>query len=206
MESIKGLTAEYKDSFDDHEVMDATGLARTHNLLLRFEEPVRNAAGDANTRRVLECFEHYPVASPDPAWVEQSGVLQYKFSAPNPRRPEMDRWRDGLFEQIRRHQDKWGDYGFLYYGQGPHMGNFRPELPAGQVKMSMLMYGQTYPTPYWFGFLQSGNRVQFLQALNHSQFYEDTEVFHASSRYKRKGDFIWFARRGTIPWSGTSKK
>jgi hypothetical protein len=138
--------------------------------------------------------------------VEQSGVLRYKFSAPSLRLPEMDRWRDGLFEQIRRHQEKWGDYGFLYYGQGPHMGNYRPELPAGQPKMSMLMYGQTYPTPYWFGFLQSGDRLHFLQALNHSQFYEDTEVFHASSRYKRKGDFIWFARRGTIPWSGTSKK
>lgn len=201
MESIKGLP-EYKDTFDNPDVMDATGLARTHDLLLRFEEPTP----DATARDVLECFEHYPVASPDPKWVEQSGVLQYKFSAPNPRHPELDRWRNGLFDQIRRHQEKWGDHGFLYFGQGPHMGNYRPDAPPGQEKMSMLMYGQTYPTPYWFGFLQSGDRLHFLQARNHSQFYLDTKLLHASAPHKRKGDFNWFGRRGTIPWAGTPRR
>jgi hypothetical protein len=201
MASIKDLK-EYKDTFDNPDVMDATGLSRAHDLLLRFEEP----GGDAGARSVLECFEHYPVASPDPGWVEQSGVLQYKFSAPNPGRPELERWRNGLFDQIRRNQEKWGDYGFLYFGQGPHMGHYRPNPPPGQEKMSMLMYGQTYPTPYWFGFLQSGDRLHFAQALNHAQFYLDTKLLHASGPYKRKGDFNWFGRRGTIPWAGTPRR
>jgi hypothetical protein len=193
---------EYKNTWDNPFEMDPTGLARTHDLLLHFHAGPDAKAWSAEAGAVADAFERHPVATPDPGWIERSGVLDNFFSAPGKERyPELAASLDQTWKQLLEHKKLWGDYGFLYFGQGPH-GSYQFDKEAGRVLPTLLMYGQTHPYPFWIAALHSGKREHFDHAWAHSRFYTDLMFCHETGPARMKGDFRWYGRRGTLPWSG----
>jgi hypothetical protein len=112
---------------------------------------------------------------------------------------------DQVWHQLLEQKKTWGDYGFLYYGQGPH-GSYQLDKDSGRVLPTLLMYGQTHPYPFWIAALHSGKRAHFEHALAHARFYTDTMFCHETGPARLKGDFRWYGRRGTLPWSGYPRK
>ncbi len=212
---------EYNNTWDDPFEMDPTGLARTHDMLLHFHGGRDRAAWSAEASALADAHERYPVATPDPGWIERSGVLDNFYSAPltqplspggrglgeggKERFPELAATLDQVWQQLLHHKKIWGDYGFLYYGQGPH-GSYQQDKDDGRILPTLLMYGQTHPYPFWIACLHSGQREHFEHAWAHSRFYTDLMFCHETGPARMKGDFRWFGRRGTLPWSGYARK
>ena len=133
-------------------------------------------------------------------------MLDNFFSAPGQERfPELAAKLDQVWQQVLDSKRIWGDYGFLYYGQGPH-GSYQRDPQDGRMLPTLLMYGQTYPATFWPAYLRSGQRAYFEHAQAHTRFYNDIEFCHETGPSRLKGDFEWFGRRGTMPWSAMSQR
>lgn len=188
---------------------DPTGMARTHDVLLRFfrapdgAEPLAPPPG---LEAWADAFDREPRVVPDPAWTVATGELGL-LGARDPGHPELEEMIDRVWLDVSALVEDWGDHGFLGHGGGPH---FEYRLVDGRAVPSPWRYGAStgygYAKAAWWAYLRSGDRRLFELARAHSRFLNDLVIAHASSRSRRRGDWHWTPDGTVLPWEGTGRR
>jgi len=181
------------------ECNDPTGMAKTHDLLLVFSNGKPQAADCA---RLADAFEEPPLVSPDPTWTMNSGVVGPLWPVDRERFPEMEEWIDRVWGDVWAAQYEWGDYGFVYYGEGPHQNiYFVDEKPVATVwrYTSGVEYGVSKAG--WLGYLRSGDRRFYNYSVARTRYMNDTVLCHEESPSRLKGTWAWHTKY-PIPWIG----
>ncbi|MBC8876669.1 MAG: hypothetical protein H8E44_45145 [Planctomycetes bacterium] len=182
---------------DRPECNDPTGMAKTHDLLLVFNagEP---QAGDC--AKIADAFEEPPLVLPDPTWTMESGVVGPLWPVDRERFPEMEEWIDRVWGDVWACQDEWGDYGFVYYGEGPHQNiYFVDDKPVATVwrYTSGVEYGVSKAG--WLGYLRSGDRRFYNYSVARTRYMNDAVLCHEESPSRLKGTWEWHTKY-PIPW------
>jgi len=181
--------------------LDPTGLARTHDLLLRFFlEP----ADPDELEAWADGFDREPRVVADPEWTTSTGVLGL-LGAQSEAHPEIEATIEQVWRDVGALVREWGDYGFLSFGDGPH---YEYELIEGHAVASRWRYGGMeygYGKAAWLAFLRTGNRRIFDLARTHSRFLNDLVLAHEESRSRRRGDWLWQPDGTLLPWEGTHR-
>jgi hypothetical protein len=185
--------SQYEQLGRSPEMLDPTGMAKTHDLLLAFH----SAGTGLSPSEAGKVFDDPPLVLPDPQWTYRSGVVGPLWPKDPQRFPEWEKriertWRD-VFEVI----DDWGDYGFIYYGDGPHY-TYRFSQEGRPVADVMRYTGIDAWVQYvaWLAYLRSGDRRYFRYAHAHTRFLGDVCASHADTEHR------WIGLTGchVIPW------
>lgn len=176
---------------------DPTGLARSHELLLRFHAGGDPGAGAARA----EVFDAPPLVLADPAWLHRSEVAGRIWPQDPQRFPELERFIEEVWDDSFEVIEAWGDYGFLYYGDGPHQ---RYRLRTGSPKALAWRYGVAgedgVHKAAWLAYMRSGQRKYYRYARAKSRYLNDVHISHANTSFRHD--------RGTVsavplvPWGG----
>jgi hypothetical protein len=176
-----------------------SGLARSHELML-----ILGQGDDAIA--VVEAFKGQPLVNPDPRWVYTSDVFGPMWPRDTKQFPNQEEQIEAIWDAGFKAIDDWGDYGFLYYGSGPHfLYTFDPR--TGRAVASVTRYNIGLPMEAigvmaWRGYLRSGDRRYFRYAAAHTQFVNDIVFCHEDSAARLKGNVVWNPAPGPIPWTG----
>jgi len=179
------------------ECNDPTGMAKTHDLLLVFNAGAPQAADCA---KIADAFEEPPLVLPDPTWTMESGVVGPLWPVDRERFPEMEKWIDRVWGDVWACQDEWGDYGFVYYGEGPHQNiYFVDDKPVATVwrYTSGVEYGVSKAG--WLGYLRSGDRRFYNYSVARTRYMNDAVLCHEESPSRLKGTWEWHTKY-PIPW------
>ncbi|HWB00979.1 MAG TPA: hypothetical protein VG713_20950, partial [Pirellulales bacterium] len=162
---------------------NAQGSSRTHDLWLCFFAP-------GETMRA-EAFGMLAATPPrciqDPQWMRRSEALGYVHPYDPKRFGDLERFLEHFVcEYLVGQADRWGDFGFLDYGCGPHYYLNTRKLPGVDRPRAHYRYsGNMYngQTALWQAYARSGQRM-----------YRDyTEAFH---RHNADYKFVHFATKG----------
>ncbi len=175
---------------------DPTGMAKTHDLLLRFEP--RTAAG-ADLQAQADAFDNVPLAYPDPEWTWRSGVAGNLGPKDEARFPEIEQALDHEWDLALGAVAAWGDYGFLFHGDGPHQSYLRTQ--DGVLRATPHRFGSCYgiSKAAWLAYLRGGERRLHEYAFAHSRFFNDVCFSHENTASRIKGDASLAL---PLPWVG----
>jgi len=177
------------------ETNDPTGVAKTHDLLLVFQQGGPGGAASA----AAETFDAPPLVLPDPRWTAESDCLGRIWPKDDQRFARWEQWIEQAWSDVFRVVDDWGDYGFFCYGDGPHQ---RYDFPSGRAIASVWRYTQAADygvhRAAWHGWLRSGDRRFYDFAVARTRFLNDITLCHVESPTRWKG--CWTASIAPIPW------
>jgi hypothetical protein len=177
-------------------ILHPHGTAKSHELLLHFSASRSEAEAAADT------LADPPLLLPDPVWTFRSGIFGPLGPRDAKRFAEQEARLDGLFADVQRAQQEWGDYGFFFYGSGPHQAyQFDREdghLSARAWRMQGILYG--FPRSLWLAYLRSGQRQLFQFAQAATRFHLDVATCHEEAGSRHVGDWEYNLSGGVIPW------
>ena len=176
---------------------DPTGMGRTHDLLLRFDTA---EVPDEEVAARGETFDHQPLVYPDPEWTWASKVCGNLSPRDHREFPELEEIIDRSWDLGLGVLETWGDYGFLWYGDGPHQG-YEIDRTDQRLKATDRRYASTYGVgkAAWEGFLRSGDRRLFDYALAHSRWFNDLTFTYEDSNCRLRG---MHGGNPLMPWRG----
>jgi hypothetical protein len=163
------------------------GSARTHDVWLHFF-----AASDAaSVPTVGQLCSQPPLCIQDPHWMRSTEALGPVHPYDPQRFPELERFLEYFMSEYLVGQEaRWGDFGFLDHGCGPHYYDNRQALPGATPPRASYRYsGNMYhgQTALWQAYARRGKRL-----------YRDyTDAFHRhNTDYKFVHADLPGARRG----------
>ncbi len=182
--------------------LDPTGLAKTHDLLLRFEPP---SAGIADLQVHADTFDNVPLVYPDPEWTWRSGAAGNLGPKDEAKFPELEKGLNHDWDLALGAVETWGDYGFLFHGDGPHQSYLRTS--DGVLRATPHRFGSCYgiSKAAWLAYLRSGERRLYEYAFAHSRFLNDVTFAHENTASRIKGDFSGIPRMPWVGWSLDSR-
>lgn len=151
---------------------ESISTARTHDLALWVFEGGNDALERAHA--LGETAAQPPYACQDPVWLQETRALG-PVSAYNPRKfPRVEAFLREFFQQCLLGQsERFGDYGFLDYGAGPHnyttqgiQMDIGADWPQLGYRYSGIDYGMR--TSIWLAYARSGERGyrSYAEAIN----------------------------------------
>ena len=174
-----------------------TGMARTHDLLLVF-------GPDVEIAKTAEAFTHQPLVHVDPRVVYLSDVFGPMAPRDAKRFPEPEAWLDGVWDTVFKLVDDWGDYGFIYWGNGPH---YQYSFANGRAIADLNRYNAQLPTEAmgvmaWRGYLRSADRRYFEFASAQTRYVNDVVFSHEDTPLRIKGTVIFSPPTPELlPWT-----
>ena len=175
---------------------DATGWSKTHELLLC---PLQASVTPEQVAQQSRLHSRPVFALADPAWICQSGAMGAIHPKDTARFPEAETAIDAAVRYWDGKVDEWGDYGFVDYYMGPHLG-YRGKY-AAQYRYSQYTY--TLRPDLWLLYARSGERFirEFAQGTNRAQM--DACMGHWDGPRKTRG--LYLSASGTdIPAGGAN--
>ena len=149
-------------------------------------------------------------AHTDPAWVCESGAMGQIHREDTDRFPDAERAIDAAFRFWERRIGQWGDYGFVDYFNGPHLG-YRGNYVV-QKRYSKAMY--TLKVDQWRLYARSGDRRKRTFIENVARTFMDIDVSQCDGDGRIKG--LFHSPPGSdlkpstpanlpMPWSGPAR-
>jgi len=131
---------------------NAVGWAKTHDLLLLPLEPADDPAAESARRSRLHSRPVLALA--DPAWICATGAMKLVHARDPERFPVIETAISTAIDQWHERIATWGDYGFVDYYAGPHLG-YRGKY-VHQKRYSGITY--TLRPDLWLMYARSGHR------------------------------------------------
>ncbi|MBT5606582.1 MAG: hypothetical protein HN742_30365 [Lentisphaerae bacterium] len=161
---------------------NAVGWSRTSFLAiapLAPEAPAKAAA------RLSHLSSAQVYAHTDPAWVCASSAMGEIHPEDTTRFPDAERAIDAAFRFWAKRIGQWGDYGFVDYFNGPHLG-YRGNYVV-QKRYSKAMY--TLKVDQWRLYGRSGDRAKRAFIENVARTFMDVDVAQCDGDGRIKGLF-----------------
>ena len=161
---------------------NALGWAKTHELWIEALPPAADMR-DASRRSFLRSRQVY--AHVDPKWLRRTEVMGKLHPRDPERFPDMERVASlALDFQISRDAE-FGEYGFMYYGCGPHIG-YRGKYPV------MKRWKSTYCVreAVWLMYARSADRRIREFAFRTNRGMMDYYMINHDGKRKVKGAFV----------------
>lgn len=147
---------------------DARGSARTHDVWLAFHAP----APIAELAELGRVCSQPPLCVQDPCWMRSTEAMGPVHPYDRERFPELERFLEHFFtDDLLGQEQRWGDYGFLDHGCGPHYYLNRSAPPGSTMPRAMYRYsGNMYhgQTALWQAYARTGRRM----------YHDYTAAFH----------------------------
>jgi len=176
----------------------AYGIARTHELLLRFDQP---GASSESSAALAARTQRPPYVVPEPEWTCAAGVFGRIHPVDDARFPEAEYFLRDRMDRILGILALW-DFGFFDYGAGPHNAYRFDEdgrFHAGVYRYTNHEYGTD--KYLWLHLWRSAERRYFEHADRHSLYQMDLVTCHATDEELGRHAGL-YNRDSPIPWSG----
>ena len=162
---------------------NAVGWAKTHELVL---SPMAVADVPAQAGRLAYLNRHPMLALADPLWIYRTKVINNGI---HPRDAERYPFAEGLidatFDVWERRVHEWGEYGFVDYFAGPHLG-YKGKYP---IVKRYCPFTYTLRGDLWIGYARSGARRMGEFAAATNKAYIDNIFCHHDGGGKIAGLF-----------------
>jgi len=178
---------------------NAHGIARTHELLLRFHVSETPSASAARAGE----FQTPVLTLPDPRWSCSALPLEQLHPYAPGRFPEMEAVLDKFAAGQLWEDDRIGNYGFNEYGSSPHFlvenvsrPGQEPFTREDRLQASMYRYaGHVYSldTYLWWNYVRSGDRRYYELARRHVLHLLDRQIGHVNDAMGRYGKYCDYA-------------
>lgn len=183
---------------------NAQGTSRTHDLWIAFLPP-GPAAAAAPLGRLCA---NPPTCVQDPQWLRKTEALGFVHPYDPEHFPGMEKFvHHFVHEYLVRQQERWGDYGFLDLGCGPHSYANYGSLPGTEPPRSaqrysdMMYHGQT---ALWQAYARSGDRMYRDYTHDFHRHLADFKFAHAPGPNRTEGSRIGggISEETPIYWAG----
>ncbi|HYE20067.1 MAG TPA: hypothetical protein VEA69_16580 [Tepidisphaeraceae bacterium] len=182
---------------------NAQGSARTHDLWLNFFGP----EGKGTVAAVGRAAGTTPLVVQDAQWMRRTEAMGFVHPRDVERFGALERFLDHFFEEyLVNPAERWGDYGFLDFGCGPHTYDKQNKLPAEDRPRlnyryaGMMYYGQT---ALWQAWARGGARAyrEYAQAFHrHCADYE--YVHDARAKFPLGAHLGGVGQDAPLYWAG----
>ncbi len=162
---------------------NAAGWSKTHELMIA---PLQPAAAAENAARLSRLHSQPLYALADPQWICDSEAMKPIHPVDEKRFPIAEQ---AISTALRQWHDKigmWGDYGFVDYYGGPHLG-YRDKY-VSQKRYNSITY--TLRPDLWLMYARSGERHVRRLASDSIRTDADATMAHWDAPGKTKGLYI----------------
>jgi len=176
----------------------AFGVARTHEIVLRFGPPDAPMSADA---ALASRTQRPPYVMPEPAWTCASGVFGHLHPVDDQRFPRAEHFLRDRMDRINEIVGLW-DFGFFDHGAGPHNGYRFDENGRFQV-LDYRYTDHEYGTDkyLWLHLWRSGERRYYEHAERHSRYLMDVPACHATNESLGRYSGM-YSVNSPIAWGG----
>ena len=186
---------------------NAIGWSKTHYLTFAPLAPNRPIEEVARLSRLTSAQVYAQV---DPNWIYESRAMGMIHPKDAERFPEVERAIDAAFRYWADRIDSWGDYGFVDYFNGPHLG-YRGKYVV-QKRYSKNMY--TLKQDLWLLYARSADRRVRTFIENVARTFMDVDAAQWDGDGKIKGLFhsvgggdltLGHPNNLPMPWAGSAR-
>jgi len=175
---------------------NAIGWARTHELLV---SPLGPSQPGARAARLAKLHKDPAYGHVDPPWICKTEVVGRIHPRDPKRFPRAEKVIEETFRVWERRVDEWGDYGFVDYFAGPHLG-YRGKYAR---PYRYCPYTYTLRGDLWRIYARSGDRRIRALAEGTNRAYMDNILAHWDGNGKVRG--LYVSPHGTDAPMGNNK-
>ena len=166
---------------------DATGSARTHDLILNLVTP---AASRAEVAGAAQLGSEPALALQDAEWLRGTDAMGPLHPYDPKSFPRIESFISKYFERVDRQADTAGDYGFLDYGSGPHTYTGGPAFAGRPRFYRYYDLDYQFRTVMWLLYARSGNRACYDYAVRNNRHLNDFLFCYWPARNKAAGALL----------------